>query len=260
VGTHQTLITQTQASTLPISRTQAGRQPIHPDRYFVRPQNRDRVGRPAPGTGVWLRNDLLATPARLATGGRVEGHPPHDAQPFAQSQQNQLVSCRRRQFKCSRRFWGAQTGSNPADRGKNGSKHHVLTDANGIPLSIILTSANRHDVTQLLPLVDSVPPVSGKRGRPRQTPKSLWADKAYDSMAHRMALWYRGIKPMIPRRSRLNPKIMGRHRWVVERTISWLHQYRRLRVRYERRADMHEAFMILGCIHICYKCLKGSYC
>ena len=76
----------------------------------------------------------------------------------------------------------------------------------------------------------------------------------------RMALWYRGIKPMIPRRSRSNPKIMGRHRWVVERTISWLHQYRRLRVRYERRADMHEAFMILGCIHICYKCLNRSYC
>jgi transposase len=47
---------------------------------------------------------------------------------------------------------------------------------------------------------------------------------------------------------------------VVERTVSWLHQYRRLRVRYERRADIHQAFVTLGCIMICYKCLISSFC
>lgn len=59
---------------------------------------------------------------------------------------------------------GAKTGPNPTDRRKLGSKHHLLTDANGIPLSIILTEANRHDVTQLIPLLDKIPHVKGKRG------------------------------------------------------------------------------------------------
>ena len=56
---------------------------------------------------------------------------------------------------------GKKTGPNPTDRGKPGSKHHVLTEANGIPPSAVLTGTNRHDVTQLLHLVDAVPPVRG---------------------------------------------------------------------------------------------------
>jgi transposase len=47
---------------------------------------------------------------------------------------------------------------------------------------------------------------------------------------------------------------------VVERTLSWLHQFRRLRVRYERRADIHEAFVTLGCIIICWRTLKNAFC
>src|SRR5437773_8555265 len=62
---------------------------------------------------------------------------------------------------------GEKTGPNPTDRRKPGSKHHILTDAHGIPLNVILTGANRHDVTQLLPLIDSAPPVAGKPGHPR---------------------------------------------------------------------------------------------
>lgn len=75
---------------------------------------------------------------------------------------------------------GAKTGPNPTDRRKLGSKHHLLSEAHGIPLAVILTKANRHDVTQLLPLIDKVPRIKGKRGAPRRRPKQVQGDRAYD--------------------------------------------------------------------------------
>jgi transposase len=87
---------------------------------------------------------------------------------------------------------GDKTGPNPTDRRKLGSKHHLLTDAQGIPLAMTLTGANRHDVTQLLPLLDKVPHVKGKRGAPRCRPKQLQGDRAYDSEPHRKELKKRG--------------------------------------------------------------------
>jgi transposase len=87
---------------------------------------------------------------------------------------------------------GAKTGPNPTDRRKLGSKHHLLTDAQGIPLAVILTKANRHDVTQLLPLLDKVPRVKGQRGAPRCRPKYVQGDRAYDSEPHRKAIKKRG--------------------------------------------------------------------
>jgi transposase len=87
---------------------------------------------------------------------------------------------------------GDKTGPNPTDRRKLGSKHHLLTDANGIPLAVILTEANRHDVTQLLPLLDKVPRVRGKRGAPRCRPDHVQGDRAYDSEPHRLEVKKRG--------------------------------------------------------------------
>ena len=87
---------------------------------------------------------------------------------------------------------GAKTGPNPTDRRKLGSKHHMLTDANGIPLAVILTEANRHDVTQLLPLLDKIPHVKGKRGAPRFRPDHVQGDRAYDSEPHRKEVKKRG--------------------------------------------------------------------
>jgi transposase len=83
---------------------------------------------------------------------------------------------------------GEKTGPNPTDRRKLGSKHHLLTDAHGIPLSFTLTGANRHDVTQLLALVERIPAVPGKRGRPRRRPDRVQGDRGYDSEPHRQAL------------------------------------------------------------------------
>ncbi|HEX8947662.1 MAG TPA: IS5 family transposase [Dissulfurispiraceae bacterium] len=157
-------------------------------------------------------------------------------------------------------FWGHQTGPNPTDRRKSGSKHHLITEATGIPLAVILTGANTHDVTQLLPLVEAIPPVRGKRGRPRCKPEILQGDRAYDSQPHREELLRRGIEPILAKRGTEHGSGLGVYRWVVERTLSWLHQYRRLRVRYERRADIHEAFLSIACAHICWKTLMGSFC
>ncbi len=83
---------------------------------------------------------------------------------------------------------GEKTGQNPTDRGKFGSKHHILTDAHDIPLSIELTSANRHDITQLIQLVEAIPPIRGKCGRPKKLPRRVQGDKAYDSESHRRKL------------------------------------------------------------------------
>jgi transposase len=87
---------------------------------------------------------------------------------------------------------GEKTGKSPVDRGKLGSKHHLLVEGRGVPLSISLTGANRHDLTQLLNLVESIPPVKGRRGRPRRKPKRVQGDRAYDSEPHRRALKKKG--------------------------------------------------------------------
>jgi len=123
-------------------------------------------------------------------------------------------------------------------------------------LAITLTGANAHDVTQLLPLVDGIRPVPGKRGRPRRRPQRVQGDRGYDSQPHREKLRQRGIQPVLARRNTEHGSGLGVFRWVVERTLAWLHQFRRLRTRYDRRDDIHEAFMSLGCAMICWNYLK----
>jgi transposase len=148
---------------------------------------------------------------------------------------------------------GDQTGPNPTDRGRKGSKHHVLTEGRGLPLAVRLTGANRNDITQVVPLVEAVPPVRGKVGRPRRRPERLYADRAYDGAAKRRALRQCGIQPQIARRGQPHGSGLGVFRYVVERAIAWLHGFKRLRLRYERSAFMHEAFLILACCLICFR-------
>lgn len=154
---------------------------------------------------------------------------------------------------------GEKNGHNPTDRGRLGSKHHLLTEAHGVPLAFTLTGANRHDVTQLLPLVRAIPPLRGKRGRPRCRPERVQGDRAYDSEPHRRFLRALRIKPVLAKRRTKHGSNLGVYRWVVERTISWLHQFRRLRVRYERLPQIHQAFLTIGCILICYNRTQRSF-
>lgn len=132
----------------------------------------------------------------------------------------------------------------------------MLVDRRGTPLAVSLTGGNRHDVTQLIPLLDAVPRVRGLRGRPRNKPKRLYADRGYDYDKYRRLLWRRGIKPLIARRDVAHGSGLGKTRWVVERTFAWLHQFKRLRTRYERRADLHLGLLQLACCVICLRQLS----
>jgi transposase len=143
------------------------------------------------------------------------------------------------------------------DRGKAGSKHHLAVDADGTPLACILTPANRNDVTQLIPLVDAVPAVRGKPGAPLAKPKEVVGDRGYDSDPHRMTLSCRGIATAIARRGEPHGSGLGFFRYVVEQTIALLHQFRRLRTRFDKRDDAHEAFMKIGCAMICWRRLHS---
>ena len=127
-----------------------------------------------------------------------------------------------------------------------------------MPLAISLTGGNRNDVTQLLPLVDGVGPVAGKVGRPRKRSDRLLADRGYDFDKYRRELRKRGVKPIIARRGAEHGSGLGRERWVVERSFAWLHNFRRLRTRYERHAELHLAFMQLGCAVICQRALPSG--
>jgi transposase len=151
------------------------------------------------------------------------------------------------------------TGPNPVDRGKPGSKYHLLVDRRGIPLAVDLSAANTHDSLLLEAMVDAIPAVKGPRGRPgrpRRRPAKLHCDKGYDYPRCRRALRRRGITPRIARRGIEPGDKLGRHRYVVERTLAWLVGYRRLQVRYERRADILLGFLYLACALICLKSLN----
>lgn len=161
---------------------------------------------------------------------------------------------------CAGHRGGDKTGPSPVDRGRLGSKHHLINDANGLPLACVLTAANVNDITQLLRLVDAIPPVRGRPGRPRRRPHAVVGDRGYDSDLHRRALWQRGVRPELARRGDLLAPALGQHRWRVERSLSWLHQFRRLRIRREFRANMHEAFLKLACCMICWRRLEPSLC
>jgi transposase len=247
--TYQTDSAKTSASTQ--RRQAACGGPKSPDRNYFCTQNRHTLAVPSKGNGLRFRYDLLATSARLAKGWYLGQDTPHFAQPSAGKRQNRLFPCGGRFGFRASRFWGAKTGPNATDRRKLGSKHHVITDANGIPFAVKVTGANRHDVTQLLPLVESIPPIAGKVGHPRKRPDCVQGDRAYDSQPHRDVLHKLGIDSVLAKRRTNNGSGLGVFRWVVERTLSWLHQFRRLRVRYERRDDIHEAFLTIGCILIC---------
>lgn len=146
---------------------------------------------------------------------------------------------------------GEKTGPNPTDRGKPGSKHHLLVDGGGVPLEVETSAANVPDVNRLLPLVVNVPAVRGKPGRPRSRPDRLYADRGYDAEAARELLRWLGIEPCLAKRNTEHGSGLGKYRYVVERTISWFRGFRRLRVRYDRRECTHNGFLKCAACLIC---------
>ena len=93
---------------------------------------------------------------------------------------------------------------------------------------------------------------------PRRRPHRVTGDRAYDYPSRRRELRQRGVRPEIARRKTEHGSGLGRHRWVVERTFACLHNFKRLLVRYERRADIHHALLALGCSLVCLRRLRSS--
>ena len=135
-----------------------------------------------------------------------------------------------------------------------------MVDARGVPLATWLTGANVHDSEVFEALLEAIEPIkrAGCRGRPRTRPAKVHADKAYDIPRCRTYLRRRGIACRIARKGIESSEKLGRYRWVVERTLAWLARFRRLTIRYERRADIHQAFLDLGCALICFNVLQAQ--
>lgn len=150
---------------------------------------------------------------------------------------------------------GADTGPNPTDRRKLGTKHHVLVDGTGLPLSGTVTQANRNDVTQLKPLLRKLRRFRGRGGRWRHYPLRVYGDRAYDSEPLRQWCRERWIEPHLPKKQTPLEAGLGRIRYVVERTISWLHRFRRLGRRLDRFPSLHAAFLTLAFCLIAFRML-----
>lgn len=213
-----------------------------------------------PRDGLRLGYDLLPAAAGPAEGRSVGPPATGAAGPARAPEWHRLQPCISRQRLDCRGKGGAANGPNPTDRGKPGTKRHVLTDAKGIPLALKLSGANVHDSRMLEAVVDAVPPIRQCWGRPRKRPSKLHADKAYDHCRCRQALTHRHIQHRIARRGIESSQRLGRHRCVVERTLAWFAQFRRLAIRYERRADIHLASSTLAAALIVWRFIERWFC
>ncbi|MGW5863615.1 IS5 family transposase [Streptomyces sp. NPDC055239] len=152
---------------------------------------------------------------------------------------------------------GLLTGPNPTDRGKSGSKIHLIVDRSGPPLSIGISAANLHDSQAFIPLVRGIPPIRSRRGPRRRRPGKLHGDKGYDYRHLRRRPASRGIRHRLARKGIESSQRLGRHRWVVERTVSWLSGCRRLHRRYERKPEHFLAFTAIASTLICHRRLTN---
>lgn len=150
------------------------------------------------------------------------------------------------------------TGPNPTDRGKLGTKRHVLTDGQGIPLSIVITAANTHDMKAAISVLDNniVKRPSPKINKERQ---NLCLDKGYDFRVIENSVIKKGYLPHIPHRGGEQAIENGsnhnhtKRRWVVERTNSWHNRFRKLLVRYEKKFENYYALVCLSCCILIYR-------
>jgi putative transposase len=152
---------------------------------------------------------------------------------------------------------GGATGPNPTDRAKCGTKRHLLIDGNGAPLGLHLTGANRHDMKGLAELLGKglIVPRPKPSRRKRQ---HLCLDKAYDYDEIDQLVAKLGYVAHIKRRGQTDRPGIGEpiyppRRWKVERTISWINNMRKLRTRWEKKAENYQALVMLASALILYR-------
>ena len=117
-----------------------------------------------------------------------------------------------------------------------------MTDAHGSPLAVKTTPANVNDGQMAIPLIDAMPPIPGRRGRPREKPDVLLGDRAYGTAKNIEACRRRGITPMLARPRTEHGSGLGILRYVVESCMSWFSNFRRLKLCYERTGEHFQAF------------------
>ena len=198
---------------------------------------------------MWLRRDVLAPIARLA-GGRGLGPAAPDALgPAGGGRPHRLEPSEPGLGQHPGQKGGDAVGPNPTDRGKPGTKRHVVVERAGLPLATLLTGANRHDSVVFEALIDAIPVDEDARRAAAQAAGQAPCRQGLrlsHAAGQRLAASPTSACAS-PARASTPAERLGRHRWVVERTLAWLNRYRRLTVRYERRADIHHAFLTLGC-------------
>ncbi len=164
------------------------------------------------------------------------------------------------------------TGANPTDRGKCGSKRHLLTEGQGLPIALVLSGANRTDMKKLAELLDAKvieppgPAAATDGADPADGGPHLTLDRGYDYDECRETAVARGYTVHIPpKRSAEQPLPPPGHpdrhpprRWVVEVAHSWFNRFRRLLIRWEKRPEHYLAFVQLAACLIVYRKLRHA--
>jgi transposase len=133
-----------------------------------------------------------------------------------------------------------------------------MTDARGVPLVVKTTPANVHDSQPAIGLLDAMPKIPGRRGRPREKPSVVIGDRAYGTPKNLAACFDRNIMPLLAWPGEPHGSGLGRLRWVVESCLSWFGHYRRLKVCYEKTPAHWQAFHELTAALICAKKLRWT--
>jgi putative transposase len=151
---------------------------------------------------------------------------------------------------------GQKVGKNPTDRGTRGTKRSVRTEGGGVPIGLAVEGANRHDCNMARETIASIP-----IPRPKPTPErpqGMCLDQGYDSDEVRDLLAEFGCTAHM--RARGEEAHALKHeagykarRWVVERTPSWMHRFRRVLIRWDKKVRNYLAFLHLACAYITYK-------
>ncbi|MDN3248528.1 MULTISPECIES: IS5 family transposase [unclassified Streptomyces] len=147
---------------------------------------------------------------------------------------------------------GCLTGPNSVDRGKYGSKVHLITERTGLPLSAGISGANLHDSQALTPLEGHTTDPLSARTPSAQTGKAPRRQGVRLRPPAALVTRPRHQAPHRPQGHRVSTRL-GRHRWTIERTMAWLAGCRRLHRRYERKAENFLAFTSIACTLICYR-------
>ena len=147
-------------------------------------------------------------------------------------------------------------GANPTDRGKKGRKRSLLVDGRGVPLSLVGSGANVHDVKLLAATLDGV--VSARPTPRGRRPQHLCADAGNKGALAKKSAQARGYQPLIQQRrgeaeAKKNQPGYRARRWVVERTHSWLNRYRKLLVSFEKTEEGYVALLTLAAAMICWR-------